>query len=499
MESLSAALLKVALIAGLMAANGFFVMAEFALVRVRPATLQHLAQRGSKRAKLALAILHDLDRYLSACQVGVTLASLLIGWIGEPTVREILVRPLFQVLQIDSEWVTRAVSFIFGTALVAAVLIVLGEQSPKYLALRQAEAASLFVAYPLHWFYVVMKPAIQVLDVSSNYVCNLLGVPRKDASAEVHSEEELRLILATSAHHGAMTPEKLNLLENVMEMSERTVRQVMVPRTEIAYFNLQKPLNENLKIAEKTAHSRYPLVDGDIDHVVGIVHMKDLFWHLRDFDALAAGAQVPSDRNPMLMGGQLNGNPTPSGAEFLRQIARKTFFVPETMRLDALLREFQRKRLHMAMVVDEYGGIAGLVTLENVIEAIVGQIQDEFDFELPHIQELSEREYSIDGVTSLAEVNHALSTEFADEEVDTIGGLILKQLGRMPAEGDTVEVNGIQLTVLKMENQRIARVLVRLPEPPETSEEASAPPSVGDSSEERSNGGQNSEREARES
>lgn len=482
MDSLTIGFLKLALIMGLMLVNGFFVVAEFALVRVRPSTLQHLAQRGSKRARLAEHIVQHLDPYLSACQVGITLASVLIGWLGEPTVRDVIIGPLFGLLQIKNVLAMRIASFLLGTGLVAGILIVLGEQTPKYLALRRAEIAVLWVAYPLQWFYVVMKPAIHLLDVSSNFFCTLVGVPRIDATDEAHSEEELRLILAASVRRGKLPADKLDLLENILEMSSRTVRQVMVPRTGIAYFNLQKPLAYNLMVAEKTAHSRYPLVDGDLDHVLGIIHMKDLFWQLKDLEAIAAGEGEPEYRHPLIMGGDFEENPPASGAEFLKKIARKTFFVPETMRLDALLREFQKARLHMAIVVDEYGGVAGLVTLENVIETIVGQIQDEFDAEQPRIQQLAEREFAVDGVTSLAEVNHALGTDFEDEEVDTIGGLLLKQLGRLPKAQESVEIDGVQLTVMAMDNQRIARVRVKLPEPPpeENQNEQETP---GDSSE----------------
>jgi len=480
MEPFTIGLFKLLLIAVLMAMNAFFVIAEFALVRVRPATLQHLAHRGSKRAKLAERIVHNLDPYLSACQVGITLASVLIGWLGEPTIRSLVVEPLFRLSGIGNPIALNTISFLVGTGLVAGVLIVVGEQTPKYLALRRADAAALNVAYPLHWFYVAMKPVIQLLDVSSNFFCTLVGVPREDLSAEAHSEEELRVLLAASFQRGKLPADKLDLLENILEMSSRTVRQIMVPRTEIAYFNLQKPLAHNLMIAERTAHSRYPLVDGDLDHVVGIVHMKDLFWQMKDLESIVAGQGEPEYRHPLIMGGDLEANPPKSGAEFLKKIARRTFFVPETMRLDALLREFQQERLHMAIVVDEYGGVAGLVTMENVIETIVGQIQDEFDAEQPRIQQIGEREYSIDGVTALAEVNHALGTEFSDEEVDTIGGLILKHFGRLPEANESAVIDGVELTVMAMDRQRIKRVRVKLPEPKETEEEGE-----GESPEER--------------
>jgi len=458
---------KLLLIAALIVANAFFVAAEFALVRVRPASLESLARQGSRRAKLALHVLAHLDAYLSACQVGVTLASVLIGWLGEPTVRVLIVDPLFNAFQLKNDVAARLLSFFLGTGAVASILIVIGEQAPKYIALRRAELATLLVVYPLHWFYVFMKPVIHGLDLAADSVCQFLGVPRSDATEEAHSEDELRYLLVASCRRGKLPEDTLDLLENIMELPARTVRQVMVPRTEIAFLTIQKSLAENLKIAEKTAHSRYPLVDGDLDNVIGIVHTKDLLWQLQDLETILTGGPLP-ERNPAIKGDMNTGVPA-SGAEFLRKIVRKTFFVPETMHLDALLREFQKKRSHMAIVVDEYGGVAGLVTLENVIEAIVGQIQDEFDAEKPRIEKIGEREFIVDGVTPITEANHVLGTSFESEEVDTIGGLILKEFERLPEVGESVLIDGVELKVAEMDKQRIARVLVRLPE--EKSEE----------------------------
>ncbi|MCX7963875.1 MAG: hemolysin family protein [Candidatus Sumerlaea chitinivorans] len=449
--------------------NGFFVAAEFAIVRVRGTTVEKLLKRGSRRARILDHLVKHLDAYLSACQLGVTIASILLGWVGEETMRRIFVEPVFRAFSIHNETVMRWTSFFFGTGLVVYLHVVVGELAPKSLAIRKAEPTAMWIAYPLYLFDLVFKPAIALLNRSSDALLRLFGIQPVSGEEMVHTLEELRMLVAASERSGVLPTEKHDLLENVFELSSRTVRQIMVPRTEVAFFNIQKPLAYNLMIAEQTAHSRYPLVDGDLDHVLGIVHMKDLFWQMKDLEAIAAGQGEPEYRNPMIAGGDLEANPPASGAEFLKHIARETFFVPETMRIDALLREFQQRRLHMAIVVDEYGGTAGLVTFENVIEAIVGQIQDEFDQEAPRIRQIGEREYLVDGVTLLDEVNDALGTTFTSEEVDTIGGLLLNALGRMPKAGDSVTIDGVELIVSEMRQHRIHRVHVKLP-PPETPE-----------------------------
>jgi CBS domain containing-hemolysin-like protein len=447
--------------------NGFFVAAEFAIVRVRAAKVQALARRGSRRAVMAQHLLDNLDAYLSAAQLGITIASILLGWVGESTMRHAIVEPLFGLFGVTNQTVLTVTSFLLGTGIIVFLHVVIGEQAPKYLAIRRAEATSLWIAYPMRWFYVMMRPAIEGLNRSANLFLRMFGIDTTSTHDLGHSEEELRLILAASHRSGILTLEKRNLLENVFELSTRTVRQIMVPRTEIAAFNIQKPLAVNLAIAEQTAHSRYPLTDGDLDHVIGLVHMKDLFWQLKEMEVAAVGGHDSESRNPLIAGGDLQAHPPASGADFLKVIARVMPFVPESMRIDNLLREFQQKRIHMAMVVDEYGGTSGIVTFENVIEEIVGEVQDEFDQESPRIRETGENEYVIDGVSNLGQVNDALGTNFQSEDADTLGGFLLNVLGRLPKPGDSVTVDGIEMIISEMRQQRIHRIHAKPAPPPE--------------------------------
>jgi CBS domain containing-hemolysin-like protein len=321
---------------------------------------------------------------------------------------------------------------------------------------------ALAVAYPMKWFYAMMYPFITVLNNSANGFLRLFGISPAAATEMAHSEEELRVLFTQSQKQGTLSSDKLDLLENIIDFSTLTVRQIMVPRTEVAAFDLRKSLSGNLEIAERTAHSRYPLVDGDLDHVVGVIHMKDLFWQLKDMEEPHTAAETAERRNPMIAGGDIALHPPSSGAHFLSAIAREVLFVPETMRIDLLLKEFQLKRIHLAMVVDEYGGTSGMVTFENVIEEIVGEVQDEFDEEAPRIKKINERDYIIEGITTLSEVNDALATELESEEADTIGGFFLSALGRIPKPGDRIEVEGVEMTVREMRRQHIHRLLVKL-------------------------------------
>jgi putative hemolysin len=241
----------------------------------------------------------------------------------------------------------------------------------------------------------------------------------------------------------------------------------MVPRVEVAYFDRRKALADNLDLAQRTAHSRYPLVDGSLDRVVGVVHMKDLFWTITDLGTAMTdqSSGPPSRRHPAITGGDVLKNPPSNGADFLTGISRQVLFVPETMRLDSLLREFQSRKVHMAMVVDEFGGVSGLVTFENVIEEIVGEVQDEFDMEQPLIKRLNDREWLLDGVTPLDVANEALGLNLSSEEADTIGGLLSSELGRLPLTGETVVLDGVEFIVREVRRLRVQRVLARLPAP----------------------------------
>ncbi|MEI7633780.1 MAG: hemolysin family protein [bacterium] len=470
--SASATVLRLTAIVLLVALNGFFVAAEFAIVRVRATRVKALARRGSHIAIIAEHMLGHLNAYLSATQLGITIASILLGWVGESTLRVSIIGPAFKALNITNPAMLHVVSFLFGTGLIVFLHVVLGEQAPKALAIQFPEITTMWIAYPLKWFYYLLYPIITVLNNASLLMLRLVGIQPATEHDMGHTEEELRMLFSASTRSGALTTEKRVLLENVFDLSQRIVRQIMVPRTRVAAFNLQKTLADNMRIAALTAHSRYPLIDGDLDHAVGLIHMKDLFWQLKEMEAphppLSAeggedtGGAAPDDLNPMISGGDVALNQPATGAEFLRKIAREVPYVPETMRIDNLLRELQQKHVHLAMVVDEYGGTSGLVTFENVIEEIVGEVQDEFDQETPLIRRINDTEFAIDGFAPLTEVNDALGCDLRAEDADTIGGYILAELGRMPVTGDRLSAEGIELTVSEMQRHGIQRIHARL-------------------------------------
>lgn len=446
--------------------NGFFVAAEFAIVRVRGSKIHALARKGGRRAIVATHLLGHLDAYLSASQLGITIASILLGWVGERIMTPLVVGPLLRAMNITTPFLAETISIVFGVGIITFLHVVFGEQAPKQLAIARSVGATLWVAYPLRIFYRLMYPAITVLNKSANLIVRMLGVENVTESEMAHSEEEMRMIIAEGQRSGVLTSEKRDLLDNVFDLSRRLVRQIMVPRTEIAWFNVRKSLAENLMVAYQTAHSRYPLVDGNLDKVLGVIHMKDLFWQLKEMEA--SGEIAPASggapfHNPVIAGGDLASHLPGSGADFLRGIARPVPIVPETMHLDKLLAELQTRHVHMAMVVDEYGGIAGMVTFENVIEEIVGQVQDEFDQEAPPVQKVGENDYLVEGRVAIAELNDALAVALPTEDADTVSGLLLAELGRIPKSGDEVVIEGVRFTVHEMRCQRIHLVRVALP------------------------------------
>ena len=479
--------LKLILVLFLVGLNGFFVAAEFAIVKVRATRLQGLADAGGRRAKLAMNIVAHLDSYLSATQLGITIASILLGAIGEETMRVLLVGPVLAWFHVTTPWIVSAVGFVLGTGIIVMLHVVLGELAPKSIAIQKPDATTMWAAYPLHAFYIVLWPAIAALNGAANFMLRLVGVQPATEHDVAHSEEELRLILAQSARQGTMPVSKLDLVDNVFDFGEILVRQIMVPRTEVAVFDLRRPLAENLATAEKTAHSRYPLIDGDLDQTLGVIHMKDLFWQLKELESGPdAASEAAARRNPRIAGGDLAAYPPSSGAGFLTAIVREMMFVPETMRIDTLLKDFQLRRIHMAVVVDEYGGTSGLVTFENVIEELVGEVQDEFDEEAPKVRATAEREFTLDGAATLDEVNEVLGTDLESDEADTIGGYVLSHLGRIPKPGDRLTTPGgeLELQVREMRRQRIHRLVATLPDPAPAPTPTPGAPDAGEAAEE---------------
>jgi len=412
--------------------NAFFVAAEFAMVKVRPTRIHELAEGGDLRARAAARAQRHLDAFLSATQLGITLASLGLGWVGEPAFAHLLA-PMFEVLGIRSPTAIRNTSVAVAFALITFLHIVIGELAPKSYAIRATERVALWVAIPMRLFQLVFRPALWLLDQASEATLRLVGVTAKTSGDLAHSEEELRILLAESHRHGALSETKRELLENVIDYTDRTARHVMIPRADIAYLSLARSLEENLTVVTQSVHTRFPLVTSDVDHVIGMVHVKDLF-NRRD------GLRASED---------------------LAALKREILFVPETRPLDALQRDFQQRRTHMAIVVDEYGGTSGLVTLEDVIEEIVGEIQDEFDREPPSVQETPEG-LVFDGLSLIDDVGERLGADLPETgDVRTLGGLVTAKVGRIPRSGDVVEIAGHELRVLEVRGRRVTKVLAR--------------------------------------
>src|SRR5215813_14254998 len=429
--------LLVALAFALVLLNAFFVAAEFAIVRVRGTRMIALAEGGDWRARAVLAAQRRLDAFLSATQLGITLTSLGLGWIGEP-VFAVLLQPLFALLGIGSPQAIYNASVAVAFALITFLHIVVGELAPKSYAIRATERVALLVALPMRLFQLVFAPALWLLARAASATLLLIGVRAETSGELAHSEEELRLLLAESHRVGVLSGSKHELLENVMDYTGRTARHIMIPRADIAHLSVARPLEENLAVVTQDAYTRFPLASSDIDHVIGMIHVKDLF-NRRD---------------------QLRSS------EDLVAIKRDILFVPETKPLDGLQRQFQQSRTHIAIVVDEYGGTSGLVTLEDVLEEIVGEIQDEFDREPPQVQETPEG-LLFDGLALVDDVGERLGVTLPETaDVSTLGGFVTAHVGRMPRPGDRIAVEGYDFTVVDVRGRRVTKVLVApRPEP----------------------------------
>lgn len=410
--------------------NGFFVAAEFALVKVRDTQLEPFVAKGNLRAKVARRTVHNLDAALSATQLGITLASLGLGWIGEPVFVHLL-EPVMKAFQIESPEVQHSLAFGIGFSVITFLHIVAGELAPKSLAIRKPVPTSLWVAIPLECFYRVSFPFIWTLNHAANWLLRRFGINPVSESELSHSEDELRLILTAAQSRTKNTPLERDLVLNALELRQRIAREVMRPRQEIVVFDTTSTIASCLDIAEKTRYSRFPICErGDLDATLGVIHIKDLY-------AMRLKARTGADLVP---------------------VARKLIYIPETAHLEKLLRLFLERRLHLAIVVDEYGGTVGMVTLENILEELVGQIQDEFDQEKPLVQRTDEATWDIDGMLPLHELEELVGEPLRLEGVTTVSGLMTQRLGGFPKVGDRLEIGTFLLRVEDLTHNRVARL-----------------------------------------
>ena len=419
--------------------NAFFVAAEFAIVRARKVKIEQLTKDGNVDAKLALKALEDMNFFIAAVQVGVTIASIGIGWFGSPTI-EMMLEPIlnkFPETQVYVAPITAIVAFLTVTFL----HVVIGEQVPKCIALQYPEKLSLYVAKPMNLFMIISKPFVWILNVACNGILRLLRVPVSTARV-VHTIEDLDLLVDTSYDEGVLNETEKDMLHNMFNFSDLTAREVMIPRTDMVCVPIDMPFDELNKLAKDNQYTRYPVYDGDIDHITGLIHVKDLYsLSIEDKETTVESLQ------------------------------RKIMLVPETMTLDNLVREFKKNKSQMAVVVDEFGGTSGIITLEDVFEEIFGDVQDEFDEETEiNITEIKPNHYLVNGMMrldELAEYFDLPDEKLEVEDVDTIAGLVVKELGRLAVLDDFVKYEDFTFTVKEIDGARITKLLVvhEIPEP----------------------------------
>ena len=416
----------------LVLANAFFVAAEFSLVSIRRTRVDELLQQGQLSARFVKKALDDPDSFIAATQLGITLASLGLGWLGEPALAH-FVQPV--VLLFPEAWVgfaSHSISAAIAFTAISFLHVIVGELMPKSIALQSPERIALAVARPTLITEAIFKPGIWALNGTGNFLLRLMGVRAASGHEMVHSVQELKMLVEASEESGVLEDSEREMLHAVFDFGDLTAREVMIPRTEMIAVDADAPLDELIQLAIKHPLSKFPVYEGDSDHVIGIANTKDLV------------RVQHSERK----------------AATIRGFMREAFFVPDTIRLDNLLRQFRGKRQHLAIVLDEYGGTAGLVTLDDIISQIVGEVRDHFDKSAPAIQRLPDGSALVDGMTRIEDVNDHFGLNLRDENYDTLAGFILGKLDRMAKVGDTVEASGVKLKVEALDGLRIERVSV---------------------------------------
>ena len=410
--------------------NGFFVATEFAMVKVRKSRIETLALEGDRNAKNTLKVVKDLNSYLSACQLGITLASLGLGWVGEPAVAEMLM-PLLHLFNL-SESMIHSISFVFGFAIITGFHIVLGELAPKSLAIISAEKIAMYTALPLIMFYNVTYPIMWSFNHSTNFILKIFGISQVDEHEAAHTDEEIKLLVQDSYKHGLIDKTELTFVDNIFDFSETTVKEIMMPRTDMACIFIEDSFEETIAFALEEQLTRYPVCRDSKDNVIGFIHIKDLYKQ------------------------RIEGN-----NQNIEGIIREIKFVPESTSISELLKVFKKEKAQMAIIIDEYGGTSGLVTIEDILEEIVGELQDEFDEEGEEIKKTEDGNYIVNGKVIIEDINELLDIEIDSENVDTIGGWIYSQLNSYPQVNEKVNYEDYEFTILKCDRKRISKVSIK--------------------------------------
>jgi CBS domain containing-hemolysin-like protein len=423
--------------------NGFFVAAEFALVGARRTRLEQLAAGGNSAAALGRHMQDDLDRYIAAAQLGITLASLALGWIGESTIAQLVDPPIesftvwllgnLAVAETLATTISHAVGIAISFFIITTLHIVLGEQAPKVFAIRAPERTTLFIAQPLAIFNRVFGLVIRFLDWATDAVLRLFGISESGGHTKVHSAAELRLLVEESAEAGVLDEDEQAMLINVFAFADRPAYQAMLPRTEVVTIDHDASVREFLDRFAATGHTRFPVLGpGGVDDIQGIISAKDLLVMLRD-----SAFTLDQPITPLI---------------------RPAFFTPESKRIGDLLQELRDKHIRMAILIDEYGGMAGAVTMEDLIEEIVGDLDDELERDDQELTTIDEHTSVVEGQIRLEDVNQQLDLHLPDGDYETLAGFILERIGRLPQPGDSLTYNGIRLTVLEMQGPRIKQI-----------------------------------------
>ena len=413
--------------------NGFFVASELAIVKVRSSQLDTLIEQGDTRAKVAKHITDHLEAYISATQLGITLASLGLGWLGEPFLAH-MIEPAFSLMGIHSAVIITTISFVIAFSLITFLHIVLGELAPKSLAIRKPVELALWLSPPLGLFYIFFKPIIRFLNTSANFLLRyVLRVEPVDESEQAHTNEELRVILTESRDAEEVSLLGQQLAVNALDLRNRVVRDIMTPRSEVIFLDYEEPFDGELHKAIDSRHTRFPLCNGALDESVGLVHIKDLLQIIH------------------------------SGNKDLKGVQRPIHHVSEMMPLEKLLNYFLGKHAHLAIAVDEYGGAVGIVTLDNVLEELVGSIHDEFDTHEEEIMKIREGEFNAEGTLALHDLAEETGLKFDESEVSTIGGYITQLLGHLPVRGERVNIGDFVVTVTETDGRRILMVNFKKP------------------------------------
>lgn len=409
--------------------NAFFVLSEFALVKVRRSKLEEMVKDKVSNAKLALKMTNSIDTYLSACQIGITLASLALGWIGEPAVARLLKEPLSAYG--FSTTAVHTISVVIAFSVITILHIVLGEQAPKLIAIAKSEKIVLWIARPLYYFWVLCLPAIKAFDFIASSVVRLFGIRAVKDSEVAHSEEEIKIIASESLKGGVLDSLETEIIKNAVEFGDTVAKEIMTPRKDLICLNKQKSYEENYKIMIDSKFTRFPYIDGSKDNVLGLIHIRDILQH--------------------------------SGEKNFDKIVRKIIIVPENSPISKILPMMNKERISAALVIDEYGGTAGLLTMEDIIEEIFGEINDEHDDKNLAYKKLDDKSYEFKGRFEIESVEELMEIAFDDEtEQLTIGGYVFNLLGRLPVVGDVIEDENCIYEVLKMDGTTIGSVKVSL-------------------------------------